>query len=603
MTSERDSEPPEVDEEVTDEPASGDSDGAISGDADADVSGDAEVVVSGDAEVVEVEGTPAERGLRRTLLAGVTLGVMLVPQGMAYAMIAGLPPVYGLYASIVPLLVYPLLSTSRHVAFGIVALDMLVVSAALARMAPESQGEAIGIALTLAAMVGLIHIALGAARLGFLVEFMSRPVIAGFVTAAPILIALTQVPALLGSGGERSQNVFVLIHEAYQATRLIDLPSLILSLVAIVALGSFKRWLPSFPRALVVIGAATVIVSFVSPLEAVERIGHIDKGFPAVWHPILDPFTWYALLPSALTLAVVQIMTLFALGKQLALEHGYRIQTSTELMALGAANLAGSVSGAPPVSASFSRTAINAQAGGSTAWVNGVAASVVAMSLAGAADILELIPKAALAALIVVAVLPMVRLRELQRLFRLDWREGTIAVLTALSTLTLGIVDGVLYGVVTTLVLRLYKDSRPRVAVLERLPGTSDFRDRERHARAEPVEGVLVIRVDGSLTFASIERVRHLILEHLEGESTVESVVLDARGINEVDTTGIAGLDALVDALELKDVAFFVVHLKGRAREMFQKAGLDERLGRDAFARSTGEAVVRAAPTPPDSLH
>ncbi|MGM0576926.1 MAG: SulP family inorganic anion transporter [Myxococcota bacterium] len=534
-----------------------------------------------------------QRDFRGDLVAGLTVGVMVIPQGMAYALLAGLPPVYGLYASLVPLLVYPLFGTSRHLATGIVALDMLIVGSAMARMEPASPEAAAALALVLALMVGVMHLVMGLLRLGFVVEFLSRPVIAGFMVAAPLVIGLSQVGNLLGIESARSQNLWFLLRDT--AAHVADVHTLTAAIgggsVALIVL--LRRFAPAVPGPLVALVLGSLAAWwFDLGAAGVDLVGAVRSGLPTPSFPAVGLDSVRALFPAALTLTLIQLLTVISLGKSLAARGGSEIRPNRELIAVGCSNIAGSLFHSPPVSASFSRTAVNAQAGARTPLANVFAAVVVAVCIFELAGALAWVPEPALAAIIMVAAFGMVNLRETRTLFRLRRLEGWLAVLTLVATLFVGIEEGVLLGVLLSMGSMLYFASRPHIAELGRDPKTGAFRDLKFFPDARLIHGVIILRVDGALSFVNAEFIRDYVLQRLGlAPFPIRAVVLDGRGINGIDTTAVAALHALIDELEERGVVLYLTELKGGVREALGRSGLSGRVDDHHFMWSTSDAV------------
>ncbi|MCB9789025.1 MAG: sulfate permease [Deltaproteobacteria bacterium] len=516
--------------------------------------------------------------LRGDLVSGLTVGAMLVPQAMAYALLAGVPPSHGLYACLVPLLVYPVFGTSRHLAVGIAALDMLIVGAAIARLAPQSEAEAIGMAISLTALAGGLQLLMGALRLGFLVELLSRPVITGFVAAAPILIGLGQLATLVGVHSPRASDLLALLWESARVLRTAHPLS---ALVGGLSVGLLVATRPTRLRAvgplLLVIAATLASWLFALEVRGVPTVGAVARGLPSPTLPSLADAR--DLLPSAATLVLIQVMTVMSLGKALARTDGYAIRPNRELVALGLSNLAGSLFRALPISASFSRTALNTDAGARTPLSNAFAAGVVALGLTLLAGTLAHIPKPALAAIIMVASFGMVDLSGTADLFRLRRAEGYVALTTLASTLLIGVEEGVFIGVFASMLVLLYRQSRPHIAELGLLPGSTSFRDRERAPDAVGLPGYLILRVDGAITFSNAEFVRRDVLERLDrATGSCRAVIVDGRGVNDIDTTAMATLHSLLDALDDRGVALLLAHFKARPRDILERARIAERL-------------------------
>ena len=529
------------------------------------------------------------RTARGDLLAGLTVAVMLVPQGMAYALLGGVPPVYGLFASMVPLLVYALLGGSRQLAAGIVALDMLVVGAVVSRLA-DGPTEAVGIALTLSLMVGALHLALGLLRLGFVTDFISRPVIVGFTTGAPVVIGLSQLGHLSGMHLPRGSTLGALIEGIAGHVGEVDPASTVVGAVACAWLVLGKRVAPKLPHPLLVVGLSGLAVWLLG-LESVATLGPIAAAVPTPGIDRLRPDLVVELLPTAFTLLAIQLMTVISLGRFVARRTRSVVAPDRELTAVGVGNLLGGLFSAPPTSASFSRTAVNRDAGARTPMANGFAALAVIGAALFARDLMAHIPLPTLAAIILVAAVGMIDLAEMRTVYALHRAEGAVALLTCVMTLLVGIEQGVLSGIGASLFVMLYRTSRPRVAVLQRHPVSGRFVDRAVVPDTAAAPGALVLRVDGALHFANAEHIRRTVLAHVDAETDTEAVVLDGRGINSIDVTAVAVLRDLLDALDDRGIPLHLARFKGAARQVIGRSRLRDRFADTAVELSPREVI------------
>lgn len=531
--------------------------------------------------------------LRADAVAGLTVGVMLVPQGMAYAVIAGVPPIYGLYAALVPLLVYPLLGTSRHLSWGPTALDMLILAAGLSAVATAGTDEYVGLAIVLTAGVGLIQIGMGMAQLGFVANLLSRPVIAGLTAAAALIIGFSQLGNFLGIELGQSQYVHVLVWEAIQRVLETNLPSVLIGGLSVVVLVLLPRWRPLLPEALIVVVGATIASwGFNLPSQGVDIVGVIPTGLPGVSLPDASMTDLRGLLPAALTLALVQFMKNVSLGRIFAARHRYAIDANRELVGMGAANLVGSVFQAIPSSGSFSRSAVNEQAGARTPLANVVAAAVIALTLLLLTPLFYYLPMPALAAIIMVAGFGLIDPEEIRALFEAKERDGYIALFTAGCTLFIGIQEGILLGIGASMIAVLYRISRPNVAELGHVPGTRLFRDMDRFDQAVRIEDILVLRVDASFSFANAEYFKDFILESEQEGRDIRVVIIDGTSINDLDTTAVDALRSVIETLSDRGIELYFTGLIGPVREVVVRSGLLSTLGSDHFHMDPHDAVV-----------
>lgn len=527
------------------------------------------------------------------LKAGITTGTMLIPQGMAYAVIAGMPPIYGLYAGVIPLLIYPLLGTSRHLSVGPVAVDMLIVGAGVSMLADPSASEFIGLVILLTMMTGLIQLLMGVFRMGALFNFFSRPVIAGFLMAAPIIIAFTQLRNLLGLQLPDTQYVFVIAREVLNNLSLVHLPTLYWGLAAIAALVLFNYFTPRFPASVMVL-LAGILTAWMIDIRAddIEIVGSIPKGLPRIALPEMNLDNMRRLLPTALTLALVQFMSVASLGKAFAKRHNYQVDSNHELVAVGASNFIGSLFSALPVSGSFSRSAAAEQAGVKTPMANIITAGLLILTLVFLTEFFYFLPMPVLAAIIIVAVFGLIDIDEVIFLFTTKKSEGGIAIFTFLCTLLIGIQEGILLGIGASMLTLLYKYSRPAVAELGIMPDTRVFKNIERNKEATRIDGILILRVDASFSFINADFFRDFILEKSdENHPKTKFVIINGSSINMLDTTATDALKSIFKTLQGWDMELYITGLKGPVRDVIRKSGMKEFLGPDHYCENPHEAV------------
>lgn len=527
------------------------------------------------------------------LSAGISTGLMFIPQGMAYALIAGFPPIYGLYAGVVPLLIYPLFGSSRHLSIGPVAIDMLVVGAGLtALVAPESP-HYLSLAILLTIMTGVFQLIMGFLQLGSIFNFFSRPVIAGFTLAAPFIIASSQLTNLLGISLPNTQDIFAIFGDLLTKVRDIHSESLVWGAVSIAVLYILKTMKRSFPGAAVILFGSIILAWYINAsAEGIQVVGNIPSGLPSIEMPNLNFDNMRELLTTAITLTLVQFMTIASLGRTFAKRNNYIFDANHELIAIGAANFVGSFFRSIPISGSFSRSAASEQANVKTPLANVITSLVVIATLLFLTPIFYYLPMPALAAIIIVSVMNLINFQEFKELFTTKKTEGWIAVFTAVSTLFIGIQEGILLGVVASLVNTLYQYTRPNVAELGLIPGTRLFRDMNRNSQAKHIRKVLILRIDASFSFINADFFRDFVLEKSqERNKTTKYVIIDGNTINRLDTTAIEQLKVMITTLRNWDMELYITGLKGPIRDIITKSGLRQYLGKDHFFREPHEAV------------
>jgi len=542
-----------------------------------------------------LKGYDFRKDLSGDLSAGLTVAVMLIPQGMAYAMLAGLPPIVGLYASVFPLLAYAFLGTSRQLAVGPVAMVSLLVATGVGAIAEPGSAEFIVLAVVLAGMVGVMQLSMGLARLGSLVSFLGHPVVSGFTSAAAIIIGLSQLKHLLGADIPRSAHLHELAMNAWAHLGETQPITLGIGLAAIVALLALKKWNRRFPGALVVVAAGT-LATWALRLDqrGVGIVGEVPAGLPGASVPSFSLADLGALLPTALAISLVGFMESISVAKAFARKHRYEVDANQELVGLGVSNLVGFFFGGYPVTGGFSRTAVNGQAGARTGLASAITAVVIGLSLLFFTPLFYFLPKAILAAIVMTAVFGLVDVHELQHLWKVKRTDAALLVVTFVVTLFVGIEEGIAAGVVLSIALFVHRSTRPHHAVLGRLPGTEIYRNVKNFPEAEEIDGVTIWRFDASFYFANAAFFRDQVDHLLTRDGDVRAIVLDACAINDLDASGATMLGDILERLKAKGIRLLIAGAKGPVREVMRRAGLDERLGDDGRYHSVHEAVLAA---------
>ncbi|MGB5312299.1 MAG: solute carrier family 26 protein [Polyangiales bacterium] len=539
------------------------------------------------------------------VIAGLTTAVMLVPQAMGYALLAGLPPIVGLYASVAPLLLYAALGTSRQLAVGPVAMDSILVAGAVGAIATVGVEQYVLIAAALGMMVGVVQAGLGFLRAGFLVNFLSRPVVAGFTAAAALIIAASQLGHLLGVEVPRTHHVHRVVWEALRSFADWSWPTLALGAGSVIALVvSKKRW-PRLPAALAVVVVATLVVwSLGLSGRGVAIVGDVPAGLPGFRIPVVDKAILVELIPAALTIALVSFMEAISVGRTFAQQFRYDIDPNRELVALGFANLAGGVTGGYPIAGGFSRTAVNVRAGARTQLAALVTCAVVIMTLLFLTQAFFYLPKAALSAIIVAAVAGLIDIQGAREVYHVKRADFYLLVLTFFATLSLGIQWGILVGVGASVLLFLVRTTRPHFAVLGRVPESQTYLNVARHPHAETLEGIILVRIDAQFYFGNVsflkETVRRLVDE---SEAPVRYFVLEAAGVNDLDSAAAATLSELDEELAARNIKLVLTRTKGPVRDVLHRTGLLDKMAREGrLYLSTHRAmeVLRSGMALPD---
>ena len=542
--------------------------------------------------------------LRSDLAAGLTVGAMLVPQAMAYALLAGLPAEVGLYAATIPVIIYALFGTSRQLAVGPVAIVSLLTASALAPLVEEGTAAYLATAALLALMVGVIHIVLGLGRLGFLVNFLSHSVLVGFTAAAAIIIGFSQAKHIFGISIERKEHFYETVREVVDNLSATNSTTLVLGSVSLAALFSLKRFAPKVPAALVVVvGSILAVQLFNLEDRGVKVVGDIPDKLPAFGLPDFDGSLMGTLLPTAFVITIVGFMESIAVAKVYARRHRYEVVANSELIGLGAANVAAGLFGGYPVTGGFSRTAVNDTAGARTPFASLITAGIVLVTIAFLTPLFASLPNAALGAIIIMAVTGLIDTAEMRHIAQVKKSDLIGLSVAFFATLILGIELGILVAVVASVLVVFARMSMPHSAVLGHVDGTTSYRNVERFPEAQTIEGVHIVRIDAAVSFVNAVNVKKLILDHAD-QITQEprALVLDASGINDLDATGAEMFHDLLNEVASRNVELHLSDVKGPVRDVLRRSGIWDELS-DHVHTSTNDAltVIRAGkPAPAD---
>lgn len=519
---------------------------------------------------------------RGDLLAGLTVGVMLIPQGMAYGLLAGLPPIYGLYASIIPLFLYSFFGTSRQLSVGPVALVSLLILAGVGQFAETGTEAFIGMAIATAFIAGVIQVLLGVFRLGFLINFLSHPVIAGFTSAAAFIIGLSQLKNLLGINISRSNYIHEIVISTAQNIGGIHWPTVALGIGGIAFILILKRINKAIPAALLAVVASTIAVYFFGMQEqGVEIVREVPKGLPPVSVPKINWQMVMQLLPLALTICLISFIESLAIAKTIESMHkSYRVVPNQELIALGLTKIGGAFFQSYPTTGSFTRSAVNNDSGAQTGVSSMISAVLVAVTLLFLTPLFFYLPKAILASIIVVAVINLVDYKAAIHLWRTDRRDFMTMMVTFVATLTLGIQNGVFTGVILSLAFMVYRNSKPHISILGQLPDSRSYRNINRFEKAIRYNQILIVRFDAQLYFGNCSYFRESMeaLAEKEGKE-LKLVILDASGIHDIDSSGIQTLEEFMAFLNQRKILFYLSGAIGPVRDILKKNGLIEKIG------------------------
>ncbi|NDA51656.1 MAG: sulfate permease [Betaproteobacteria bacterium] len=527
--------------------------------------------------------------------------LMLIPQSLAYATLAGLPPVVGLYASVAPLLVYAVLGSSRVLAVGPVAVVSLMTAATVAEHAAAGTHAYWQVAMTLALLSGALLFLMGLLRLGFLANFLSHPVISGFITASGLLIALSQVKTIMAVKAEGDHFFDLLLVLIAQAPSVHGL-TLILGVVTI----GFLVWVRKGLRPLLIrfglplgladfcVKAGPVAAIVLSSLLAwaldwqekgVKLVGAIPQGLPPLTVPIWDPALWRELLVPALLISAVGFVESVSVGQNLAAKRRQRIEPDQELIALGASNLSAAFTGGFPVTGGFSRSVVNFDAGAQTPAAGVFTALGIALASLFLTPALYFLPQVTLAATIVVAVLALVDFGVLKSTWLFSKLDFIAVATTLFTTLLLGVESGLFLGMLVSWALFLFRASRPHIATVGLLPGTEHFRNVSRHEVIVSPR-LVCLRVDASMFFANARAIEDRINAEVALRPRLEHVVLQCSAVNDIDASALESLQAISTRLQESGIALHFSEIKGPVMDKLKRTGFLKDLHGQVFMTS-----------------
>ena len=536
--------------------------------------------------------------LSADLLASIIVTIMLIPQSLAYAMLAGLPPQIGLYASVLPLVGYALFGSSRTLAVGPVAVVSLMTAAAVSQIATPGSSEYLAAAIALAFLSGLFLVVLGLARLGFLANLLSHPVISGFISASAIVIAASQLKHILGIDAD-GHSLMALGQSLMSHITLAHLPTMIIGVASIAFLFWVRRQLKPMlirvglgarladvavkagPVAAVIITTA-VVGLFSLSRDGVRIVGDIPQGLPPLTLPPIDAQLWVDLLPAAVLISIVGFVESVSVAQSLAAKRRQSINPDQELIGLGAANLAAGVSGGYPVTGGFARSVVNFDAGAQTPLAGVLTAGMIALTALFLTPLFYHLPNAVLAATIIVAVLSLVDLAAMKRTW--DYSKSDFAAMAATMALVLviGVEAGIITGILVSIGLYLWRTSRPHMAVVGQVAGTEHFRNVDRHAVVESVS-VLTIRVDESLYFANTRYLEDAIGQRVAERPEVRHVVLMCPAVNFIDASALESLEMIIDRLSAAGITLHLSEVKGPVMDRLRRSAFFEHFGGEVF--------------------
>jgi len=532
--------------------------------------------------------------LKDDISAGLTVGVMLVPQGIAYAMIAGLPPIYGLYTALIPQIVYAIFGTSRQLSVGPVAMDSLIVASGVVALAEIGTQHFIEFAILLAFMMGVFQIAFGVFRLGFLVNFLSKPVISGFTSAAALIIGFNQFKHLFGIDVGRSNKIHYLLNDTFSNIQNSNLITTLIGILSIIILVFLKKKYKKIPAALVVVILGLLAVKMFNLEQlGVQIVGSVPEGLPSFIMPSFSKEIIMELAPVALTLSFVGFLEAVSVARAIETKHTeYKVIPNQELIALGMSNMIGSFFQTYPATGGFSRTAVNDQANAKTQLASLISALIVGLTLLFLTPVFYYLPKAVLAAIIIVAVFGLLDFRVPKQLLAYAKRDLVILNITLLITAMIGITEGIISGVILSLVMLIYKSTKPHIAILGKVPNTHFYRNRKRFKDVIINKNILIVRFDAQLHFANTSYFKDKLQEFskFKGEK-LKFLIIDGESFNNLDSSAVFALNEIYIYFKDKGVQIAFTGLKGPVRDKMVKSGLMDKIGEEFFFMSIQEAV------------
>ncbi|MBI9040001.1 SulP family inorganic anion transporter [Lutibacter sp.] len=527
--------------------------------------------------------------------AGLTVGIMLIPQGIAYAMIAGLPPIYGLYTAMIPQIIYAIFGTSRQLAVGPVAMDSLIVASGVATLAEVGTEHFIEFAILLAFIMGVLQVLFGIFKLGFLVNFLSRPVISGFTSAAALIIALSQLKNLLGVNLQKGNKIHELLIEVYHHINEINWITFAIGIISILILVFFKKLTKKIPAALVLVVLGIIVVKYLNLNEiGVKIIGDIPQGLPAFKIPSFSLDVIIDLFPIALTLSFIAFLEAISVAKAIELKHkNYKVNPNQELIAIGMGNIVGSFFQTYPATGGLSRSAVNNQLGAKTPMAAIISSVIVGLTLLFLTPVFYYLPQAVLAAIIIVAVFGLLDFTVPKQLLKYSKRELVILNITLIITATIGIKEGIFIGVILSLGMLIYRSTKPHIAILGRIPNTHFYRNIKRfEGLLEINPAVLIVRFDAQLFFANVQYFKDQLEEYVEEKGTgLKLIIIDGESINTIDSSGIYMMNDVISKYHSNQIEIALTGMKGPVRDVLEKSGVMQKIRYENCFMSIQEAV------------
>ena len=528
-------------------------------------------------------------------VSGITAGILAIAQGMAYAMIAGLPPVFGLYAALTPQIIYVLMGTSRQLSIGPVAMDSLIVAAGIGTLHIVGVDQYIAAAVFLALFVGVIQVLLGTLKLGFLVNFLSKPVLNGFVSAAAIIIGFSQLKHLFRVDMMQTNKIHILLQEVVSNISETHFLSFGLGVFGIILIKVFQKINKKIPAILIVVSLGTLVLYLTQwQLIGIKIVGDIPNGLPEFGVPSFDKNQLLDLLPVAITLAVVGFTEAISIAKAIEEKHTeYEVDPNQELIAIGSGNIIGSFAQSYPATASFSRSAIQDQGGAKSGIASLFSAGLVLLTLLFLTPLFYYLPIPILAAIIMVSIFGLIDFKYPIKLWKKNRDESLAFFITFIITMSVGIPQGILFGVLFSLLTMIYRTSKPHIAILGKVKNTEYYKNISRFEKDVVIEeNILIFRFDAQLYFGNQNFFKKELLNQVELKGNkLELIIINAEAINYIDSSALTMLEKLCVDIKNSGVKIMISGAIGPIRDIIFNHKLIKIIGPENLAIKTSEAV------------
>ncbi len=535
--------------------------------------------------------------LKSDSIAGITVGVILIPQAIAYALLMGIPPIYGLYSCLIPLLMYAIFGTSRQLSIGPVAVTAILVMSGVSKLASPFSPEYVNLVIYLGLLIGILQMLLSFMQMGFLVNLISQPVISGFISAAAIIIIISQLKAGLGIAIPKFDHSYQDVLYVFEHIQEIHGITILMCVGSILIMLGLKKWKKSFPGALLVL----ILTTIITMLFELDQLGlavieAVPNGLPSFMAPEIDLNNVESLVPSILTVTFIGYIGSIGIAKSLEMKNrDHVVRPNQELFALGIAKVIGAFFQSIPSSGSYSRSAINDEAGGKTTISTMITVVMIVISLLFFTPFFYYIPKSVLAAIILLSVFNLINIKEAKYLLKLRRRDFMVMFITFIGTLSLGVETGIFIGVILSFIFLQYYSSRPHVAELVNIPDTEYYRNINRFPNAKQSTKYLIIRFDNQIYFGNINYFKETLLKYIEQRPIIpEYLIFHTTNVHDIDSTGLHVLEDMNRYLQGMNVQLLITGTIGPVRDFLKRSGFIDALGTQHYFMNITDAVAFA---------